>query len=115
MRASQKLSSQEYRWRQVLVQKVKNYWIEGVLERSLHNQVLIELGLEENSQAVSSPISGVEEFEQEAKRRLPKGTQASDFFDNLGAGRTLLILGEPGSGKTITLLKRHGSTLEALG
>ena len=105
MRASQKLSSQEYRWRQVLVQKVKNYWIEGVLERSLHNQVLIELGLEENSQAVSSPISGVEEFEQEAKRRLPKGTQASDFFDNLGAGRTLLILGEPGSGKTITLLK----------
>ncbi|MEL6322062.1 MAG: hypothetical protein AAFQ57_15665, partial [Cyanobacteria bacterium J06626_14] len=55
-RPSQQLSKDEYRWRQVLVQNVKRYWIEGVLEKSLHNQALIELGLEERSQAVVSPI-----------------------------------------------------------
>ncbi|MEM6599226.1 MAG: NACHT domain-containing protein, partial [Cyanobacteria bacterium P01_C01_bin.69] len=102
---SRTLSRQEYRWRQVLVQKVKHHWIEGVLERSLHNQVLIELGLEEREQAVVSPVSGFEEFAKEAKRPFPKGTQATDVFDGLGAGRTLLILGEPGSGKTTTLLR----------
>ena len=32
---SQPLSKQEYRWRQVLIDNVKHYWIEGVLEKSL--------------------------------------------------------------------------------
>ena len=72
---SQQISHQEYRWRQVLIQNVKHYWIEGVLERSLHNQALIELGLEERSQAVASPISGIEEFANEADI-----TQLSGFF-----------------------------------
>ena len=102
---SRTISREEHRWRQVLVQKVKHHWIEGVLERSLHNQTLIELGLEKREQAVASPTSSVEEFAEEAERPLPEGTQASDVYDNLGAGRTLLILGEPGAGKTITLLR----------
>ena len=94
---SQSLSKQEYRWRQVLVDNVKYYWIEGVLERSLHNQALIELGLEERSKAVASPLQGIGEFPDEPSRALPEGTQATDIFDGLGAGRTLLILGEPGA------------------
>ena len=105
VRPSQQLSQQEYRWRQVLVKNVQHYWIEGVLERSLHNQALIELGLEERSQAVASPISSAEEFARNTQRPFSKGTQATVIFDNLGAGRTLLILGEPGAGKTTTLLK----------
>ena len=105
VRASQQLSRDEYRWRQVLVQNVKHYWIEGVLERSLHNQVLIELGLEERSQAVISPIGAAEEFVENTGRSFPAGTQATDIFDGLGIGRTLLILGEPGAGKTTILLK----------
>ena len=112
---SQPLSKQEYRWRQVLVDNVKHYWIEGVLEKSLHNQALIELGLEERSKAVASPLSGVGEFPDEPGRTLPEGTQATDVFDGLGAGRTLLILGEPGAGKTTTLLKLAQSLLERIG
>jgi len=111
----QPLSKQEYRWRQVLVDNVKHYWIEGVLEKSLHNQALIELGLEERSKAVASPLSGVGEFPDEPGRTLPEGTQATDIFDGLGAGRTLLILGEPGAGKTTTLLKLAQSLLERIG
>lgn len=111
---SQSLSKQEYRWRQVLVDKVKHYWIEGVLEKSLHNQALIELGLEERSKAVVSPLSGIGEFPDEPSRSFPEGTQATDIFDGLGAGRTLLILGEPGAGKTTTLLKLAQSLLDRI-
>ena len=112
---SQPLSKEECRWRQVLIQNVKHYWIEGVLERSLHNHALIELGLEDRSQAVASPINGVEEFATEIERPFPEGTQATDIFDDLGAGRTLLILGEPGAGKTTTLLKLTKTLLTRIG
>ena len=102
---AKRLSQQEYRWRQVLLEKVKHYWIEGVLEKSLHTKVLIELGLEERINAVESPLSGVAEFPEASGYVFPEGTQATDIFEKLGAGRTLLILGEPGAGKTTTLLK----------
>ncbi|MEM9091211.1 MAG: NACHT domain-containing protein [Cyanobacteria bacterium P01_F01_bin.53] len=109
------ISKQEYRWRQVLVDNVKHYWIDGVLRKSLHNQALIELGLEERINAVASPLRGVGEFPDEPSRPLPEGTQATTIFDDLGAGRTLLILGDPGAGKTTTLLKLVQSLLERIG
>ena len=112
LNASHSLSKQEYRWRQVLLDKVKHYWIEGVLEKSLHNQALVELGLEERTQAVASPLDGVKEFLEEADQTFPVGTQATDIFENLGAGRTLLILGEPGAGKTTVLLKLAQSLID---
>ena len=104
-RPAQPLDRQEYRWRQVLLGKVKQYWIEGVLKQSLHTKVMIELGLEARNDAVQRPLSGVEEFPAESRQVFAEGTAASDIFDQMGAGRTLLILGEPGSGKTTTLLK----------
>ncbi|MEO0645384.1 MAG: NACHT domain-containing protein [Cyanobacteria bacterium J06650_10] len=115
VRPSQQLSKDEYRWRQVLVQNVKRYWIEGVLEKSLHNQALIELGLEERAQAVASPIGAAEEFVEGSGQPFPAGTHATDIFDGLGAGRTLLILGEPGAGKTTMLLKLTKTLIARIG
>ena len=114
-RPSHPLSKQEERWRQVLVDNVKYYWIEGVLKKSLHNQALIELGLEERSNAIASPLSDIREFPDEPSRTFPEGTQATAIFDGLGARRTLLILGESGAGKTTTLLKLVQSLLERIG
>ncbi|MGH2415439.1 MAG: NACHT domain-containing protein [Microcystaceae cyanobacterium] len=51
------------------------------------------------------PFSGVAEFSDAPGQALPEGTQATKVFEQMGEGRTLLILGEPGAGKTITLLK----------
>lgn len=46
------LSQKEYRQRKVLLHKVKEYWIKGVLEASLYTQALLELGLEERTSTV---------------------------------------------------------------
>lgn len=101
----QPLTQLEYRQRTVLISKVKEYWIKGVLEKSLHTKAMIELGLEKRSDAVERPFSGYEELPEEPRQILPTGTGATEVFNQIGEGRTLLILGEPGAGKTITLLK----------
>ncbi|NEN96213.1 MAG: NACHT domain-containing protein [Moorea sp. SIO3I7] len=99
------LTHQEYRNRQALLAKVKNYWVKGVLKKSLHNQVLMELGLEERPDAITNPLSEIIEIGDNSPQPLPEGTQVIDIFDKIGTGITLLILGEPGSGKTTTLLE----------
>lgn len=96
---------QEYRFREVLLNKVKQYWIKGVLEKSLYTKSLIDLGLEERLDAVKRPSSIVQEIPNESGQILPEGKSVTDVFNQMGKGRTLLILGEPGAGKTITLLK----------
>ena len=100
-----RLSRQEYRNRQALLNKVNNFWVKGVLERSLHNQVMIELGLEERPNTLAQPWNMVLQTANENSKPLPEGTKVIDLFDEIGEGRTLLILGEPGSGKTTTLLE----------
>ncbi|HEY9695833.1 MAG TPA: NACHT domain-containing protein [Trichocoleus sp.] len=99
------LTQQEYRQRQVLLNKVKDYWVKGVLETSLHMRVLIELGLQERPNLVQRPFRDVAEFPESAEQSLPEGISVTTAFNQMGEGRTLLLLGEPGSGKTITLLK----------
>ena len=100
-----RLSRQEYRNRQALLNKVNQFWVKGVLERSLYKQVLIELGLEERPDTLAQPWNMVLQTSDEEPTPLPQGTKVIDLFDEIGEGRTLLILGEPGSGKTTTLLE----------
>lgn len=97
-------SQQDYRFRKILLNKVKQDWIKGVLEKSLHCKALIELGLQERLDTVERSVSQVLEG-AECDRLLPSGTTASHLFTEMGEGRTLLILGEPGAGKTTILLK----------
>ncbi|MEO1148848.1 MAG: NACHT domain-containing protein, partial [Cyanobacteria bacterium J06638_22] len=56
------LTQQEYRQRQVLLNKVKDYWIEGVLKTSLHTRVMIELGLHARPDLVQRPFQDMAEF-----------------------------------------------------
>ena len=99
------LTRQEYHNRKALLTNVNNYWVKSVLEKSIYNQVLIQLELEERLDAVVNPLSMLLETGDSSPQPLPKGTKVINIFDQIGAGRTLLILGEPGAGKTTTLLE----------
>ncbi|MCP4604452.1 MAG: NACHT domain-containing protein [Proteobacteria bacterium] len=86
-----------------LLEKVEVFWVKRVLKGSLHGRMLIELGLEYRPQAVERSWDTVLQYANQANPTLlPSGQKVIDVFDE--AGGKLLILGEPGSGKTTTLL-----------
>jgi len=93
----------ELRNRQIMLQRVHDFWVKGVLESSLYNEVLIELGMKTRPEAVEYPWEMVIERPDQRDRTLPPGTQIIDVFDE--SGGSLLVLGEPGSGKTTMLLE----------
>jgi eukaryotic-like serine/threonine-protein kinase len=87
----------------ILLKNVETTWIKGVLEKSVHQAALLELGMEMREEAVDNPWQMVMEKPDQSKQEIPKGRKIKDIFDE--ANRLLLILGEPGSGKTTTLLQ----------
>jgi len=87
----------------ILLKNVETTWIKGVLEKSVHEAALLELGLELREEAIDNPWRMVMEAPDQSRETLPQGRRIKDIFDE--ANRLLLILGEPGSGKTTTLLQ----------
>lgn len=99
------LSSEErrdLRNRQAMLSLVHNTWIEGVLEKSLHGAVMLELGLEEKTGEVQRPWDTVLKIPGEADALIPHDRKLLEIFDQ--SEQALLILGAPGSGKTTMLL-----------
>ena len=103
--ALRRMTPQQVRNRNAILSKVRKIWVEGVLESSLHDQILISLGLEHRPEAVVSAWNIELETDAQTREVLPPTTRVVSIFDQLGDGRTLLILGEPGAGKTTTLLE----------
>jgi len=95
--------------RRAMLELVKNFWVKGVLKQSLHGAAMIELGLEERADAVERPWDMVLQTPDRPNRPLPPGTKIIDVFDEMI--RALLILGEPGSGKTTMLLELARDTI----
>lgn len=90
--------------RQAMLNRVRDFWVKGVLESSLHEEARIELGLEEHRDAVAErPWDVIVRTPDRPDCKLPPGTKIADVFERVG--RSLLILGEPGAGKTSTLLE----------
>ena len=97
------------RYRHAILELVKNTWIKGVLEKSLYNEVLIELGLEERPGAVDHPWDIQVPMPNQANRILPAGTSIINIFYEMNG--SMLILGEPGAGKTTMLLEIARTTI----
>lgn len=88
---------------EILLGRVKQFWVEGVLEKSVHAEALIALGKEAQPDQVDHPWSRVLELPNQTLQILPPDKKIVDIFFEMQS--SLLILGEPGSGKTITLLE----------
>ena len=86
-----------------LLQRVRLFWITGVLEQSLHGAALIALGLQEQPDAIANPWRLIIQESKYATTPLPPGTRITEVYDE--AHGELLILGEPGAGKTTLLLE----------
>ncbi len=98
------ITQNEYRQRKTLLNKVKDFWIKGFLKPSLYVNTAINLHWTNNPDAVLRGFQGMEEIPVELDDSFEE-LQATDILSQTGQGKTLLILGEPGSGKTITLLQ----------
>lgn len=88
---------------EALRQAVRRFWIEGVLHSSLYNAVLIRLGLDPRPDAVDNrPWDLILQQPGQPDRPIADDKSLVEIFDDLD--QQLLILGEPGAGKTTTLL-----------
>ena len=83
---------------QRFLRRVRTFWIEGVLDHSLHGAALIALGLQEQLDALANPWHLVLQHPETRPRAFPAGTRITEVYD--AANGELLILGAPGSGKT---------------
>jgi hypothetical protein len=88
------------KWRKqdVLLDKVTHFWVQGVLQQAVQGAMLLDLAWEWQSTAVMQPWQSVLGTAVEPP---PLVTLYQAFQESECA---LLILGEPGSGKTISLI-----------
>lgn len=65
----------------ILLQKVKDFWIKGVLERSLHGAFLIEIGKQEEVKAVEHPWSKVLYTPNQPNLEIPSDKKIIEIFE----------------------------------
>lgn len=95
--------------RAVLIQRVRQFWVKGVLEKSLYNEARIELDLVVHESA-DRPWDVAVTWSNGEEERLAPGTGMAEVFARMG--RRTIILGEPGAGKTTMLLELARSLLD---
>lgn len=91
-----------------LIKTVRSHWIDDYLRHSIFQRIRLKLGIEKVPEAIEHPFH----IERLSGRKAELITSASllTLFDT--SGGSLLILGEPGSGKTITLVQLAGLLLD---
>ena len=85
-----------------LISIVRNAWIRGVFESNLQDAIRLELGLKEIPNLLLRPNLQIR-YQEFKERLIITGTPIRQIFQE--SGQALLILGEPGSGKTFTMLE----------
>lgn len=96
-------TSPEERYRLAMLQNVRKFWIQGVLENSAENSILLNLGKRDASHQISNPWETVVRTTNGAEQTMASDSSILDIFEQMNG--KLLILGEPGGGKTTMLLE----------
>jgi hypothetical protein len=94
---------QEQRDRVDVLALMKEIWITHVLEQSLSAGASSGARLEVRPDAISSPWATVIDTSDQVRKFLPAGTSVVDLFHEMQG--SLLLLGEPGAGKSTALLE----------
>jgi hypothetical protein len=97
------LTPQERRNRKVMLDKVEQHWVKGVLDQSLYRIARIELGLENSPDSVVNPWESIIQRPEQPDRVVPPEKPIIEVFDELQG--SMLILGAPGAGKTTLMLE----------
>ncbi len=97
------LTPDEQRRRRTMLARVQHAWVAGFLEPVLRDTALVQVELAPHLGAVRSPQLLQDEGFALPGQILAPGTSILTVFD--ACAQELLILGEPGAGKTILLLE----------
>ena len=98
--------------REILIGRVRSIWIDGYLNQSLYQEVLLLLGMEWNA---ADPLPASYGMKAKRKNQAPSlglaaGPQMATFYEQVN--HQLLILGAPGAGKTTVMLDLAKSYLD---
>ena len=90
-------------YRRILLQRVRSFWINGLLTRSLETNQVIDLQLVDCPRQVYQPWQSVACEDNPGKAGEMSVKDVAAIYED--ADQSLLILGAPGAGKTTLLLK----------
>jgi hypothetical protein len=111
---TRRVIEQANRNRRAMIEKVRMIWITGFLHKALFQETRLRLGLCELPDAVARPMDLPVQRPDREERPLPPGTGVVQVYDE-AIDHALLILGEPGSGKSTMLLELARDLLDRAG